>query len=373
MESCLDRAIISKELSKYVYKLLIDKNLQYTAFNPTKIKPIFPDHYGLFLIFKNIPLKSGASWGKKSTKWNTRKEGSWKTYYESTAFNDKLEKIAVEESDDANKMMKEIDKELENVKLRSFGKAKVSKKIKANKEILKLQEEKRFIIDNDDDGKFELIKNIDKQINEELLKEQRKVFEEELETLKNIKANKGKSAAIFETKQKIVGRKKSGQEATVIINPENGKEVNRPKEIKRVCLEYCSKLLTNRSPKEDFEDDMKMKKEVHLARMEEEVDDDIEEMTDSMFKRSWDSLRSKTGNKYKFLFRAGPSLKKAIKKLCQTTWRTERCPRSWHSSTSYSWIKLLVPRNWTRSVIFTLNRRCPNYLDTLWLRQQKTI
>ena len=51
---------------------------------------------------------------------------------------------------------------------------------------------------------------------ENLLKEQRNNLEKELESLKELKMKKGKSASIFALKNKIVGKKKLEQEATII-------------------------------------------------------------------------------------------------------------------------------------------------------------
>ena len=43
-----------------------------------------------------------------------------------------------------------------------------------------------------------------------LLEKQRKEYENKLEHLKNIKKEKGKSAAIFKLKEKVIGSKKEG-------------------------------------------------------------------------------------------------------------------------------------------------------------------
>ena len=49
-----------------------------------------------------------------------------------------------------------------------------------------------------------------------------------------------------------------------------------------------------------------------MARMIESIDDDVEELSDEMFERTWQSLKTNKSDKYKFIFKAGHSLKKAI-------------------------------------------------------------
>ena len=71
----------------------------------------------------------------------------------------------------------------------------------------------------------------------------------------------------------VVGRKKSCQEATVLVDPKTSVEVNSVTEIKRVSLEYCKNLLTNRSPKPGYENIIKEKEKLHDIRMAERMND----------------------------------------------------------------------------------------------------
>ena len=75
------------------------------------------------------------------------------------------------------------------------------------------------------------------KIEEHLITEQRKQFEKELLSMKELRKSKGKSALIFNLKEKVVGKKKAGQEATVLINPKTKKEVNTPAGIKKVSID----------------------------------------------------------------------------------------------------------------------------------------
>ena len=327
-KSCLDLVIISKELLKYVEKLIIDKNLTMTACRPiSKTKMVYPDHFSSLLIFKNLPLKSDHSYdGPKFTLWHTNKEGGWENYRKLTEDNLKLEEVAKDTSDDPDQMMKKIDKELNRIKYVSFGKVKIRQKPKLNKVLENLQSEKIKCFDecmNDNDARDEKVKDIDKAIAANLLLQQRKNFEEELKSMKELKNKKGKSALIFDLKSKVVGPKKAGQEATTMIDPITKKEVNTPEEIKRVSIEYCQNLLTNRDPKPDFIEDLELKKLIHKIRMEETLEDDVE-FTPELFNKSLNMLRKKSGGKYDFIIKSGQSLKSALFNLFKVIWEKEK-------------------------------------------------
>ena len=79
-------------------------------------------------------------------------------------------------------------------------------------------------------------------------------FRRENDSLKKILNTKGRSAAIFDLKQRVVGSEDDPPEAVVLEDPDTGRIVDSPEEIKRVSLKYCKDLLTNRTPKEEFED-----------------------------------------------------------------------------------------------------------------------
>ena len=61
---------------------------------------------------------------------------------------------------------------------------------------------------------------INDRIATNLLKQQREAFEKELNNIRDMKASKGKAAAIFYTKDKIVIKKAAPPEAVVVIDPE---------------------------------------------------------------------------------------------------------------------------------------------------------
>ena len=97
-----------------------------------------------------------------------------------------------------------------------------------------------------------------------------------MEKIERIKGRKGCAAAVSNVKDSIVGKKKDVEEPCAILDPATNKLVFKPFEIVRVSAEYVKKLLTNRDPRDGFEEDILWKKRVHDVRMREHVDNDIE-------------------------------------------------------------------------------------------------
>ena len=62
----------------------------------------------------------------------------------------------------------------------------------------------------------------------------------------------------------------------MIKDPATNNEVTDVEEIKRISLKYCVDLLTNREPKEGYEDIIDKKREVHKVRMNEIIQNDVE-------------------------------------------------------------------------------------------------
>jgi hypothetical protein len=181
---------------------------------------------------------------------------------------------------------------LDKVKCAAFGKVKVKLKPKADKVLVNLQKQKIDCFDADDDGsKEEKIKELDIKIAEHLIIEQRKHFEKELLSMKELRKAKGKTALIFNLKDKIVGKRKVGQEATVLRDPKTKEEVNTPAGIKKVFIDYCQDLLTNRETKADYKEDLKLKQIIHQVRMVEKVENDIA-FSQEIFQNSFDMLKN---------------------------------------------------------------------------------
>ena len=49
------------------------------------------------------------------------------------------------------------------------------------------------------------------------------------------------------------------------------KEVTSPIKIKETVVTYCKEQLTNRQPREGFEEDLELKRELHNVRMNETI------------------------------------------------------------------------------------------------------
>ena len=146
-----------------------------------------------------------------------------------TENNQKLEN-AIQQKDDPTEAMKILDDALSEAKYKSFRKIKFRNSAKGNKEIIDLQNKKYEAIEKADTTADEL-EEIERKIAENLLAEQRINLEKEFTKLKDLKYRKGSSASIFELRNKVVGKKKMEQEATVVKNPTNNKKVTEPNEI----------------------------------------------------------------------------------------------------------------------------------------------
>ena len=85
-QSCLDLAIISEGLQKYIEVLEIDKHLRFTPgySNGKKIK--YSDHFGMKIVFKDIPLKDTdvKITKKREPICNLNKKGGWEKYFHLT-------------------------------------------------------------------------------------------------------------------------------------------------------------------------------------------------------------------------------------------------------------------------------------------------
>ena len=118
------------------------------------------------------------------------------------------------------------------------------------------------------------IKAVEEKIAEKLLVKQREEYENKLEHLKKIQTEKGKSAAIFKLKEKVLGSRKEGSESVSMNDPVTGNMICNPEELKRASVDYLSSLLRNRDPKEGYEEDLKMLRILHEQRLNEECSDD---------------------------------------------------------------------------------------------------
>ena len=336
IKSVLDLVIVSQELLKYVDTFVIDDARSFTPCRPRSRDVLtYSDHYSLLVHFKALPtgIKKNSVTGT-STKWNTNKVDGWLTYKALSTDNKVMEDVASDDKSSATTLMKKLDRELLNLKHKAFGKVKVRNSCKNDKEIVKLQNEKIEAVKQNSisDVQGEKISKIDEKIATCLLSKQRENFMTDLNQMREKKKSCGNVAAIFNLKEKVLGPKTVATEAVSLYDPKTGELVNTPSEIKRVSLEYCSNLLTNRKPKEKYECDVEFKFKIHENRMNETLVEDMTDLPEELFNLTYDKLMKKDDSKYKFIMNAGESLKPALLKICKVAWKTENLPPSWHKS-----------------------------------------
>ena len=158
--------------------------------------------------------------------------------------------------------MKDIERELNAVKFIAFGKVKVKENRKNNDNFEKLLAKKSELMQKTDNNanRTQELEMLDEQLCKELQVKQKVEVEKELNKLYELKTKKGKSAAIFELKEKIVGQRKIPEEPCAVIDPVTRKYVFEPKKIIKVCADYCQNLLKNDKPKDDFVEDLLWKR-----------------------------------------------------------------------------------------------------------------
>ena len=125
----------------------------------------------------------------------------------------------------------------------------------------------------------------------------REDVEKELIDIQRLRQAKGHSAAVFDVKTKILGRKKDADEPSVVRDPKSKELIFHPSGILKTSVDYCEKLLKNREPRAGFEDDLHWKRVVHDVRLKEKIENDIE-FSDEMFEKSLKELKKSNLPKY---------------------------------------------------------------------------
>ena len=108
--------------------------------------------------------------------------------------------------------------------------------------------------------------------------------------------------------------------------------VTSEEKIKEASLNYCIDLLTNRSQKAGFEEDVKLKDLNHEARMNEVGDDDDVRLSMEVFENSLKELEKKNKEKYAFILKSGNDYKQALYKLFSLVWNSEEKPDQWRNT-----------------------------------------
>ena len=96
-------------------------------------------------------------------------------------------------------------------------------------------------------------------------------------------------------------QKKTTQEASTMIDPVTNEGLVTRRKIKEASLNYCVDLLTNRSTKAGFEEDVKLKDLINEARMNEVHEDDDATLP---IENSLKELEKKNKAKYAFILKS---------------------------------------------------------------------
>ena len=135
-----------------------------------------------------------------------------------------------------------------------------------------MQLEKHKVNNNPPENYSEVITSIDDEMAGTLEVIRKNKYERELRQLEDHKNNKERAAAVFSLKDKILGSKKISQDRVVLTDPETGREVYRPEDIKRVSLNYLVNILKTKEPEVKYAELIHNRKVVHFERMEERIE-----------------------------------------------------------------------------------------------------
>ena len=181
----------------------------------------------------------------KQKVWNINKADGWKKYKEVTGNNNTLKAINDNNSEDPTEYYTKLENEREKCKYQSFGKVTFKPDRTLLKETSDLIERKKQIIENrnTDSTDSEILKEIDDKIIKSVKIHHKNKLEKEFNKLENTLKTKGKSSAVFQLKNTIVGNKIKSQEQAAIECPESKKVITDTNEIKSHTENYYVNLL----------------------------------------------------------------------------------------------------------------------------------
>ena len=315
--SCIDLVLASNRLVEFIEKFEIDSEKKFSPIRPiSKKKSITSDHFPILITFSNVFCSKRPKCATETfTIWNTNREGGWSRYKELT--DDDMSLVGTLQKDNISgesttDSMNKIQKKLTRIKYSAFGKVKVKRKKNIGNNVTSNKEDPE-------------------EINNELLKMQRIEVEKEFRKIADIRNNKGKTAAIFNTMKKIRGDKKSTAELVAMKNPDNDDFIFNPDVLKSVSLDYCSNLLQNSECDPDFKREIYIENLVHYLRM---CEDDIEpcELTKDDYLARLGQVAKKHEDKYKFILKSGQGFQNCIFDLFENVWNSEQKPQQWRNT-----------------------------------------
>ena len=223
LKSCIDLVIVSNDLVKYLDKVTIDKNLDFTPSRPvSKGKLSYTDHYAILIEFKNLPIRSSIESKKKLKIWNLNKENGWENFKQLPDDNRVLRDIASSsrENKSTTQMMKNINNEVTKVKFKAFGKVSTNKGTMSKPGLRTLQKEKQEILKLPYGTEQQNnLKEVNEKIATKIVDVQRENLDQQLKKLKDLGNSKGRSACVFHLRDMVTGKNAMEQEPTTMKDP----------------------------------------------------------------------------------------------------------------------------------------------------------
>ena len=310
--SCLDLAIVSRNMLPYVKKMQVDSEKKFTPVRVTTsrrrmtLRPT--DHFSLLLELW-LPRKERSH--KRPTVWNKNKPGGWEAYKAMTeAVQSKMEKVIEDEEIPIEEVMKRLDKMQEKIKHATLGKTKV----KSKKNTAKHPEKET--VSEEEHAKMLMRKASDK-------------IEKAIQSVSSMK--QGNCAKLFKMRDLVDGPKKAGQEAQAVEDSRSGELVVSGSAIKKASLEYCLDTLKQNEPKDKFKELIGVKQRLHDERMKQKEGDF--EVTEELFWQVLAKFNKKKKKSYDFLLRAGEGFQTAFWKFCKRMHVEERFPSRFDKTT----------------------------------------
>ena len=115
-------------------------------------------------------------------------------------------------------------------------------------------------------------------------------------------------------------------------DPESGEIIVEREKLKEASVNYVSKLLTNRSPKEEFKNDFELMESLHELRVKESPTFQVE-ISDEDFQEFLKQISQKKKEKNQFILKAGKSYHKVLLALYRKVWKSEEKPTKWQKTT----------------------------------------
>ena len=210
IKSCLSLVIVSNDLYDSIDSLKIDNERLMTPHRSVgrNKRLVYTDHYSLLLTFKDLPTqRKKIPQPEKHVIWNTNKPGAWDEYKAITDEHPDIFKLSEDDIHCPSEFNDKFEKIMKKVKYKAFGKVTFANKTSVDKPLANLYDERAKCIVNKTDE--EEVSDVEGKIASLLIEKQRNEYEKKLKALNTLKTTKGKSAAVFDLKAKILGYKKS--------------------------------------------------------------------------------------------------------------------------------------------------------------------